>query len=141
MNEPAVDIVGPKSLVGLPYNLLGQSPETGFNCYSLVCYVREFHFGLRTPSLSFVTLDDGEVMPILRAQREFWQPVGEAQPGNIVAMRLPTQDGFHHCGVYLGDNQVLHANRLSGLGGRVVISTIEALRRIYAEVEILEWLD
>lgn len=100
-------------MLGIPYRRGGSSPETGFDCSGFVTHV--FHEGL------------GLILP--RTSKEL-SKTGEAveedrlQPGDLVFFNTMRR-AFSHVGIYLGNNQFVHAPRA---GGRI---RIEDLRDNY----------
>jgi cell wall-associated NlpC family hydrolase len=100
-------------LLGVRYRYGGSSPEAGFDCSGFVSHV--FHEGL------------GVILP--RTSKELSKS-GEAisrddlRPGDLVFFNT-MRNAFSHVGIYLGDDQFVHAPRR---GGRV---RIEDLRGSY----------
>lgn len=89
-------------LLGIRYRRGGNSPESGFDCSGFVNHV--FHEGL------------GLVLP--RSSREMsksGQEVtrDELRPGDLVFFNT-MRKAFSHVGIYVGDNQFVHAPRSGG---------------------------
>lgn len=100
-------------LLGIRYRRGGSSPEAGFDCSGFVSHV--FNEGL------------GLVLP--RSSKEMSQAGAainpdQLRPGDLVFFDT-MRKAFSHVGIYLGDNQFVHAPRS---GGRV---RIEDLRQSY----------
>lgn len=100
-------------LLGIRYRRGGSSPEAGFDCSGFVSHVFREGLGLILPRSSKEMSKSGEVI-----SRE------ELRPGDLVFFNT-MRKAFSHVGIYLGDNQFVHAPRT---GGRV---RIEDLRDSY----------
>lgn len=100
-------------LLGIRYRRGGSSPESGFDCSGFVSHVFREGLGLILPRSSREMSRAGEVI-----ERE------ELKPGDLVFFNT-MRSAFSHVGIYLGDNQFVHAPRA---GGRV---RIEDLREGY----------
>jgi len=100
-------------LLGIRYKRGGTSPEAGFDCSGFVGHVFQEGLGLVLPRSSQELSKTGE--PVARDQ---------LRPGDLVFFNTMRR-AFSHVGIYLGDNQFVHAPRN---GGRV---RIEDLREGY----------
>lgn len=100
-------------LLGIRYRRGGSSPEAGFDCSGFVSHVFREGLGLVLPRSSKEMSKSGEVV-----NRD------ELKPGDLVFFNT-MRSAFSHVGIYLGDNQFVHAPRT---GGRV---RIEDLRDTY----------
>ncbi|MBI5898748.1 MAG: C40 family peptidase [Rhodocyclales bacterium] len=100
-------------LLGIRYRRGGSSPEAGFDCSGFVSHVFREGLGLVLPRSSKEMSKTGEAV-----NRE------ELKPGDLVFFNT-MRSAFSHVGIYLGDNQFVHAPRA---GGRV---RIEDLRDNY----------
>ena len=100
-------------LVGIRYRRGGSSTETGFDCSGFVGYVFRERLGLALPRTS---------REISRAGEPVDQ--NELEPGDLVFFNT-MRHAFSHVGIYLGDNQFVHAPR----SGRAV--RVEDLRDRY----------
>ena len=100
-------------LLGIRYRRGGDSPETGFDCSGFVSHVFREGLGLILPRSSKEMSRSGEAIG-----RD------ELQPGDLVFFNTMRR-AFSHVGIYLGDNQFVHAPRS---GGQV---RIEDLRESY----------
>ena len=100
-------------LLGIRYRRGGSSPEAGFDCSGFVNHVFREGLGLVLPRSSKEMSKTGEVV-----DRD------ELRPGDLVFFNTMRR-AFSHVGIYLGDNQFVHAPRS---GGRV---RIEDLRDSY----------
>jgi cell wall-associated NlpC family hydrolase len=91
-----------KALLGAPY-LYGGETVSGFDCSGFVQYVFE-KVGVYVP----------------RSTDQQWQ-VGETvakanlQVGDVVFFSNTYREGISHSGIYLGDNQFIHAHRERGI--------------------------
>jgi cell wall-associated NlpC family hydrolase len=98
-------------MVGTMYRFGGAEPATGFDCSGLVQYVYRQVTGVTLPrtakSLSAVGLK---------------VPVVTLQPGDLVFFNT-RRFAFSHVGIYIGNNQFIHAPRT---GERVEVSMIDS---------------
>ncbi len=100
-------------LLGIRYRRGGSSPESGFDCSGFVSHVFREGLGLMLPRSSREMSNSGEIVA-----------KDELKPGDLVFFNT-MRSAFSHVGIYLGDNQFVHAPRA---GGRV---RIEDLRESY----------
>ncbi len=100
-------------LLGIRYRRGGSSPESGFDCSGFVNHVFREGLGLMLPRSSKEMSKSGEFVA-----------KDELRPGDLVFFNT-MRSAFSHVGIYLGDNQFVHAPRA---GGRV---RIEDLRESY----------
>ena len=100
-------------LLGIRYRRGGNSPEAGFDCSGFVSHVFRESLGLILPRSS---------KEMSRSGQEIGR--GELRPGDLVFFNT-MRNAFSHVGIYLGDNQFVHAPRS---GGRV---RVEDLRERY----------
>ncbi|MGE5318569.1 MAG: C40 family peptidase [Hyphomicrobiaceae bacterium] len=98
------------SLVGSPYRLGGNSPDTGLDCSGFVDHVFRQTTGIQLPHDS-------------RAISELAQPLNQAelQPGDLVFFNTVNR-AFSHVGIYLGDDRFVHAT--SSRTGSVMVSLL-----------------
>ncbi|MFP5418260.1 MAG: C40 family peptidase [Gammaproteobacteria bacterium] len=98
------------SLVGSPYRLGGNSPETGLDCSGLVGHVFKQIAGIVLPRDS-------------RAISDMAQPLAESdlQPGDLVFFNTLNR-AFSHVGIYVGDNRFVHAS--SSRTNKVMVSSL-----------------
>jgi cell wall-associated NlpC family hydrolase len=98
------------SLVGSPYRLGGNTPDTGLDCSGFVDHVFQQITGIRLPRDS-------------RAISESTQPLDRAdlQPGDLVFFNT-LDHAFSHVGIYLGDDRFVHAT--SSRTGAVMVSRL-----------------
>ncbi|MFN3716108.1 MAG: C40 family peptidase [Thiobacillus sp.] len=113
------------SLVGSPYRLGGDSPETGMDCSGFVGHVFRATLGLTLPRDS-------------RAISESTRPLAddELRPGDLVFFNTLNR-AYSHVGIYLGDQRFVHAAssrtgsvRVSRLDERYWQSRYEGARRV-----------
>lgn len=99
------------SLVGSPYRLGGDSPETGLDCSGLVGHVYRTTLGVFLPrdtrAISAATI------PLER---------NELQPGDLVFFNTLNR-AYSHVGIYLGESRFVHA--ASSRSGRVMVSHLD----------------
>ena len=98
-------------LIGIRYKWGGNTPETGLDCSGLVRYVFQQVTGVTLPR----TAKD-----ISRLGTEV--AVADLQPGDLVFFNT-RRFAFSHVGIYLGDNQFIHAPRR---GREVEIATLDS---------------
>ncbi len=96
-------------LLGIPYRRGGSSPESGFDCSGFVSHVFREGLGLILPRSSKEMSKTGEVVS-----------KDQLRPGDLVFFNT-MRNAFSHVGIYLGDNQFVHAPRS---GGRVRIEDL-----------------
>lgn len=90
------------NLLGIRYRRGGSSPEAGFDCSGFVSHVFREGLGLILPRSSREMSKSGEIV-----SRD------ELQPGDLVFFNT-MRHAFSHVGIYLGDNQFVHAPRSGG---------------------------
>lgn len=100
-------------MLGIPYRRGGNSPEAGFDCSGFVTHVFRQGLGIILPRTSKELSNTGEVVK-----------ENQLQPGDLVFFNTMRR-AFSHVGIYLGNNQFVHAPRA---GGRI---RIEDLRDSY----------
>ena len=96
-------------LLGIRYRRGGTSPEAGFDCSGFVSHVFREGLGLILPRSSKEMSRSGEII----GQEDL-------RPGDLVFFNT-MRKAFSHVGIYLGDNQFVHAPRS---GGRVRIEDL-----------------
>lgn len=80
--------------LGVPYKWAGASPSTGFDCSGLVLYAYA-QLGISVPHSTYALWAMGTAIP-----RD------QLQPGDLVFF-----NGLGHMGIYIGNNQMIHAPR------------------------------
>lgn len=98
------------SLTGVNYKYGGRSPETGFDCSGFVQYV-------------FMNAAQIALPPSARTISEMGNTVKreELQPGDLVFFNT-LKSAFSHVGIYVGNNQFIHAPRA---GAKVRIENMD----------------
>lgn len=96
-------------LLGIRYRRGGSSPEAGFDCSGFVSHVFREGVGLILPRSS---------REMSRSGQEISRD--ELRPGDLVFFNTMRR-AFSHVGIYVGDNQLVHAPRS---GGRVRIEDL-----------------
>jgi cell wall-associated NlpC family hydrolase len=86
-------------LLNIPYRRGGSAPETGFDCSGFVKHVFREGLGLILPRSSRELSNTGETV-----QKD------ELKPGDLVFFNTMRR-AFSHVGIYLGNNQFVHAPR------------------------------
>ena len=89
-------------LLGIRYRRGGSSPEVGFDCSGFVSHVFREGLGLVLPRSSKEMSRSGQ-----EVSRD------ELRPGDLVVFNT-MRNAFSHVGIYLGDNQFVHAPRTGG---------------------------
>ena len=95
-----------KSLIGTPYKFGGTSPDSGFDCSGFVADVFRHTAGVTMPRSTSEINHAGHA---IRAD--------ELRSGDLVFFNT-LKKKFSHVGIYLGDNQFIHA---PSKGGKVRI--------------------
>ena len=98
-------------LIGIRYKWGGNTPETGLDCSGLVRYVFQQVTGVTLPRTA---------RDMSRLGTEV--AVGDLQPGDLVFFNT-RRFAFSHVGIYLGDNQFVHAPRR---GREVEVATLDS---------------
>jgi len=98
------------SLVGSPYRLGGNSPETGLDCSGFVGHVFRQTTGIMLPRDS---------LAISKVSQPLAQT--ELRPGDLVFFNTLNR-AFSHVGIYLGDDRFVHAT--SSRSGAVMVSNL-----------------
>lgn len=111
-------------LVGIRYRRGGSSPATGFDCSGFVDHVFREGLGLILPHNASAMSKSGE--KIKKA---------ELQPGDLVFFNT-MRHAFSHVGIYLGDNQFVHAPhsgaevRIEDMSGAYWVKRFNGARRM-----------
>lgn len=95
--------------LGIPYRFGGTSPETGLDCSGLVQQVFRNALGLDMPRTAAEMAKVGD-----RIKKD------DLQPGDLVFFNTMRRT-FSHVGIYIGDNQFLHA---PSTGGKVRVDDL-----------------
>jgi len=123
----------PLELLGVPYVLGAADPACGFDCWSLITYVRRVHYHRPTP---LMPEDFADACASGLWRRILW-PHEAAVVGLSRSHRLP----LHHVGVVVPGG-VLHAwNGPYGGTGSVVLTPWDRLDQYFAQIEVYECLD
>ncbi len=110
--------------LGYPYVRGGESPS-GFDCSGFVKYVMK-QFGINVSHDSRLLFRQGS--PVARQS---------LQPGDVVFFRNTYRRGISHVGIYIGENQFVHASthrtgvRLSSLGKQYYVERYAGARRMH----------
>jgi LysM repeat protein len=126
--EPTVDtdfaaqmIASAKKLIGIPY-VWGGSQPSGFDCSGFVYYVAN-QAGMKIGRYSAEGYYD----------RTYY--VNTPKAGDIVFFENTYKRGISHLGIYLGNNQFIHANdsgvMISNLQGAYYQAHFESFKRFY----------
>jgi cell wall-associated NlpC family hydrolase len=98
-------------LIGIRYKWGGNTPESGLDCSGLVRYVFQQVIGVNLPRTA-------------KDMSHLGKEVGlkDLQPGDLVFFNT-RRFAFSHVGIYLGDNQFVHAPRR---GREVEVATLDS---------------
>ena len=108
--EGARIVAAAKQYLGVPYVYGGTSPS-GFDCSGFVYYVyRQCGYSITRTA----TAQNGDGSYVSRSS---------LQPGDIIIFYNSAMSGIGHSGMYIGDNQFIHASSGSG---KVVISSLSS---------------
>jgi len=114
--QGAAVVEGARKYLGTPYVWGGTDPAKGLDCSGLVQKVYS-ELGYDLPRVSYEQAKAGRAV----------ESLAQAQPGDILAFGSPV----HHVGIYIGDNQMIHAPRP---GKDVEVSSVyetpTAIRRV-----------
>ena len=97
-------------LLGVNYKFGGNTPETGLDCSGLVRYVFQQVTGVTLPRTAKEMSGVGDSVAI-----------ADLKPGDLVFFNT-RRFAFSHVGIYLGDNQFIHAPRR---GREVEVTTLD----------------
>jgi hypothetical protein len=86
-------------LLGMPYKWGGSTPGLGFDCSGFVTHVFQMGLGLTLPRTAKAMSKEGQVVT-----------KDDLQPGDLVFFNTMRR-AFSHVGIYLGNNQFIHAPR------------------------------
>ncbi len=117
-------------MIGTPYRWGGTSPKRGFDCSGLVNYVFQNVDEVDLPRTA-------QQMYSMRGNSKVAR--GDLQPGDLVFFRIHNRRNVDHVGIYVGDNQFVHAPRrgqkvrVSDLSGDYWKKHYTAARRILPE--------
>jgi len=90
-------------LQGTPYKAGGTSPKTGFDCSGFVSYVYAKSVGLKLPRDSHSQSKTGKSVKRTNLK-----------PGDLVFFKLGKSKKVNHVGIYIGDNNFIHAPSSKG---------------------------
>ena len=121
--EPAVDVkvteskdndivAYAKQFLGVPYRWGGSSPSVGFDCSGFTMYVFN-HFGIKLPHRADLQFKYGSKVN-----------KNQLKPGDLVFFYKSGTNYISHCGIYIGNNQFIHAVSSRYDGYEVKISSL-----------------
>ncbi len=109
-------VAGARKYLGVPYVWGGTDPDKGLDCSGLVQKVYS-ELGYDLPRVSYEQARTGRAV----------ESLAQAQPGDVLAFGSPV----HHVGIYIGNDQMIHAPRP---GKDVEVSSVyetpTAIRRV-----------
>lgn len=125
LKELGAPLLGALNLLGTPYRVGGQRPETGLDCSGLVRYVYKQTHDIDLPHNARDMSKQG--VPV--------EP-GELKPGDLVFFNTLGRP-FSHVGIYKGDGKFVHASSrivrkviVSDMGNRYWAARYDGARRI-----------
>ncbi|MFS2124873.1 C40 family peptidase [Pseudomonas sp. Pseusp97] len=95
-----------RELIGLPYRFGGSTVASGFDCSGLLVYLFRTEAGMKLPRTTGEMIDSDS----LRIHRD------ELRPGDAVFFNRNGRGNVSHVGLYIGNNQFIHA---PSTGGRI----------------------
>jgi cell wall-associated NlpC family hydrolase len=95
-----------RELIGVPYRMGGTSVASGFDCSGLLVYLFRTEAGMKLPRTTGEMIDSGSQ----RVHRD------ELKPGDAVFFNRNGRGNISHVGLYIGNNQFIHA---PSSGGRI----------------------
>jgi len=95
-----------RQLIGIPYRRGGTSINNGFDCSGLLVYLFRTEAGMKLPRTTGEMIQNGGE----RIGR------GELKPGDAVFFNRNGRGDVSHVGLYIGNNQFIHA---PSSGGRI----------------------
>ena len=114
MRDTASDLVmNAMDFLGVPYKRGGSSEETGFDCSGFTRYIFENSIGLALPRRADEQASSAGLRKVQRS---------ELKPGDLVFFNTMRRT-FSHVGIYVGDQQFIHAPRA---GGQVRVEDMSA---------------
>ena len=108
--------------IGKKYEVGARGPDT-FDCWGLVRDVYEKVYGISLPEWIGLHSENTIDFPITRAIREEW--VAELKPFEGCVAAMSARVAFHHVGIYMGQDRILHA--ASNIGG-VFVNTLREMK-------------
>ncbi|MBD9679354.1 C40 family peptidase [Pseudomonas sp. PDM18] len=95
-----------RELIGIPYRFGGTTVASGFDCSGLLVYLFRTEAGMKLPRTTGEMIDSDS----LRIHRD------ELKPGDAVFFNRNGRGNISHVGLYIGNNQFIHA---PSSGGRI----------------------
>lgn len=119
-------------ILGIPYAPNGDSPQTGFNCYTFIKYFRKRFFDLDTPVAgAFDVRNPIQVVDTTQAAT-FYEKTDAPQNGDIVLMYKGKKPA--HVGVFV-DGLVMHCDGTVYTNSGVKMNSMDAIGRVYCKIE------
>jgi cell wall-associated NlpC family hydrolase len=88
-----------RELIGVPYRWGGTTVASGFDCSGLLVYLFRTEAGMQLPRTTGEMIDSGSKRVGL----------GELKPGDAVFFNRNGRGDVSHVGLYIGNNQFIHA--------------------------------
>lgn len=104
--------------LNIPFKHLGQTPESGMDCFSLCRYVYEQEKHIKIPYLSYEQCNivdedwylktNTPVFERVTSTDTRWLKVTTPEPFDFVLMSIGSTNVTNHCALYLTNNKLLH---------------------------------
>ena len=124
-------------LVGKPY-ILGADGPDAFDCWGLVRYVQERHFGRKLPVINLGKIKEQTAITLFKDSVEYrlWRKLQEDEiPIEGDCILLSPKNAIIHCGVVIEGKRVLHC--IENIG--VVLETFSQLRLTWETKRLYRW--
>jgi cell wall-associated NlpC family hydrolase len=114
-----------KTFLGTKYVSGGSSPSTGFDCSGFTKYVYA-HFGITLYRTSTDQIKNGTAVS-----------KSDLQPGDLLIFNGSSNTSIGHVGIYIGDNQFIHASnpsdgvKITSLSDSYYVARYVGARRLY----------
>ena len=95
-------------LVGIPYDDKGDSPETGFRCYSLVRWVLNTELGMDLPEHAPQAPGWPQYVKVYRS------PLPKLQKYDVIMFAEIIEDLVNHIGILITPTDFIHTSHIFG---------------------------
>ena len=99
-------------LIGIPFVDRGRTAK-GADCWAL-CMLAFERFGYSLPEQSVGAYEKELINETIQKDRLQWIAIEKPEKPCLVLMRLGVVNVINHCGVYLGNGQMLHTRGKTG---------------------------
>jgi cell wall-associated NlpC family hydrolase len=104
--------------VNIPYKHLGNSPESGMDCYNLCRYVYKQETGVEIPFLSYDLCNIVDSDWYNKTTEQFFENEVASNPGckkvtepkifDFILISIGSTNVTNHCALYVDKNKILH---------------------------------